>query len=445
MEAAKTRPSLSHRMVTILNGVPLAAAVPLPAEPRLLAIGRLTKQKGFDRLLRSLPSLVDNHPQLSLDVIGDGPERLDLERMILELDLQEHVHFHGFVERSRVSEFLARARLVVAPSRFEGLPYALLEAAAASRPIVGTRVGGIEQVVIDQQTGLLVDGELIDQEPSMLGDAITTLLEDGDRAREFGFAGRSRVAQHFSLSRCATAYLQAYRAAMEEEVDVAVIIPAWNAGCHLAEALESALKEAQRVKASVKVLVVDDGSTDDTASVAQRFRSKGVDLFQQPNGGEALARNAGLALTNSRYVAMLDADDIWPEGRLAVLLDVLEGDPQLEAAFGMAAEFADADAPANAKWNPEPTPVRLATTGLVRRSAFDRLGGFPIGSHTSFAWMTAALPRGLTYKIIERLVLKRRIHAKNLSHKTPFMQDRLRLADIRASLALRRNGKRGSA
>lgn len=444
IEAAGARPDLAHRMVTIPNGVPLTEVAPLPAEPRLLAIGRLMGQKGFDRLLRALPAVVASHPQVKLDVIGEGPDRPQLERMTVELGLQGHVQFHGFVERARVPDFLSRARLVVAPSRFEGLPYALLEAAAAGRPIVATRVGGIEQVVMDQQTGLLVDGEAIEQEPALLGDAMASLLADGERARAFGAAGRERVAQHFSIACSAAAYVQAYRAAMAPEVDVAVIIPAWNADRHLAEALESALREARAVQASVQVLVVDDGSSDDTAAVVRRFRSEGVELFQQPNGGEGLARNAGLALTNSRYVAMLDADDLWPDGRLAALLAVLEADPELEAAFGMAVEFADADAPATARWNPEPIPVRLPTTGLLRRSAFDRLGGFQGGeAYCTFAWITAALPRGLAYTSIERLVLKRRIHATNLSQRTPFLQDSRRLVQIRASLALRRKAQGG--
>jgi glycosyltransferase involved in cell wall biosynthesis len=446
MEAARARPDLAHRMVTILNGVPLGDLAPLPQEPRLLAIGRLVAQKGFDRLLRALPAVMASHPQVKLDVIGDGPDRPKLERMTLELGLQEHVQFHGFVERARVPEFLACARVVVAPSRFEGLPYALLEAAAAGRPIVASRVGGIEQVVADGQTGILVDGEAVDQQPAVLGDAIAAMLADGERARAYGTAGRERVAQHFSMASCAATYVQAYRAAMAPEMDVAVIVPAWNAGRHLAEALESALKEIHSVQASVQVLVVDDGSSDDTAAVARRFRSEGVELFQQPNGGEGMARNAGLALTNSRYVAVLDADDLWPDGRLAALLAVLEADPELEAAFGMAVEFADADAPATARWNPEPMPVRLPTTGLLRRSAFDRLGGFPGGVlHSTFAWITAALPRGLTYTSIERLVLKRRIHASNLSLRTPFLQDRSRLDQIRASLVIRRMAQGGSA
>lgn len=444
IEAARARPDLAHRMVTIANGVPLGEVTPLPAEPRLLAIGRLMEQKGFDRLLRALPAVMASRPEVKLDVIGEGPERPKFERMTLELGLRDHVDFHGFVERARVPEFLARARVVVAPSRFEGMPYALLEAAAAGRPIVATRVGGIDQVVADGQTGILVDGEVVDQQPAVLGDAIASLLADGERARAFGAAGRERVAQHFSIARCAATYVQAYRAAMAPEVDVAVIIPAWNAGRHLAEALESALKEIRSVQASVQVLVVDDGSSDDTAAVARRFRSEGVELFQQPNGGEALARNAGLALTHSRYVAQLDADDLWPEGRLAALLAVLEATPELEAVFGQAVEFADPDAPSGALWSPEPILVRMPSTGLLRRSAFDRFGGFAAADPCcTFAWMANALSLWLAYASVDRVVLRRRIHGTNASHGVPFLQEKRRLAQLKAALDARRRAAQG--
>jgi len=439
IEAARARPDLAHRMVTIPNGVPLGEALPLPPQPRLLAIGRLVAQKGFDRLLRALPAVVAAHPQVSLEVIGEGPDRPLLEGLAVELGLQERVQFHGFVDRARVPDFLSRAGIVVAPSRFEGLPYALLEAAAAGRPIVATRLGGIEQVVADGQTGILVEGEAVDRQPALLSGAITSLLADPERARSLGAAGRERVAQHFSLERCAAAYVQLYRAATAPEVDVAVIIPAWNGGRHLAAALDTALREARSVEASVQVLVVDDGSTDDTAAVARRFASAGVELFQQPRGGEGLARNAGLALTRSRYVAALDADDLWPEGRLAALLAVLEASPQVDAVFGQAVEFVDPDAPPHVRWTAEPTLVRMLTTALLRRSAFDRLGGFAAGEpYVAFGWMAAALKRGLTYATLDQLVLRRRIHGTNLSHGVPFLPEKRRIAQLKAALDARR-------
>ena len=439
IEAARARPDLAHRMVTIPNGVPLGEALPLPPQPRLLAIGRLVAQKGFDRLLRALPAVVAAHPQVSLEVIGEGPDRPLLEGLVVELGLQERVQFHGFVDRARVPDFLSRARIVVAPSRFEGLPYALLEAAAAGRPIVATRLGGIEQVVADGQTGILVDGEAEDRQPALLAGAITTLLVDPERARSLGAAGRERVAQHFSLERCAAAYAQLYRAATAPEVDVAVIIPAWNGGRHLAAALDTALREARSVEASVQVLVVDDGSTDETAAVARRFASAGVELFQQPNGGEALALNAGLALTRSRYVAKLDADDLWPEGRLAALLAALEANSQMEAVFGQVVEFADPDAPPHIRWTVEPTLVRILASALLRRSTFDRLGGIAAGEpFGTFGWMATALNRGLTYTTVDQLVLRRRIHGTNLSHGVPFLQEKRRIAQLKAALDARR-------
>ncbi|MEB3194409.1 MAG: glycosyltransferase [Cyanobacteriota bacterium] len=443
-QAAQVRPDLAHRMLTIPNGVPLGEGSPLPSEPRLLAIGRLDGEKGFDRLLRAMPTVLARQPEASLDLVGEGPERPALEALTEALGLRRRVQFHGSVDRLQIPDFLARCRVVVAPSHHEGLPYALLEAGAAGRPVVATRVEGIAQVVMDQQTGILIEGEEIDRDPAVLGEAIASLLADDQRARALAAAGQERVAQHFSLDRCAAAYVQVYRAAMAPEVDLAVIVPAWNGGRHLEQALHSALQEARSVEASVRVLVVDDGSSDDTAAVARRFASDGVELFQQPNGGEALALNAGLALSRSRFVAKLDADDLWPEGRLAALLSVLAAHPELEAAFGQVVEFADPDAPPNVLWTPEPTLVRMPTTGLLRRSAFDRFGGFAAGDPSStFAWMANALGLGLAYASVDQVVLRRRIHGTNASHGLPFLQEKRRLAQLKAALDARRRSASG--
>lgn len=444
VEAARARPDLAHRMVTIANGVPIGETSPLPAEPRLLAIGRLVEQKGFARLLRALPGIVARHHGVCLDVIGEGQERQGLEALAGDLNLAKHVRFHGWVDRSLVPGFLARATMVVAPSLYEGLPYALLEAAAAGRPIVATNVGGIDQLVVDGQTGILVDEEAMDRNPGVLAEAVSDLLADQERALRFGAAGRERVRQHFSIESCTAAYVHLYRAVMALEVDVAVIIPAWNAGRHLGAALESALREAHSVEARVQILVVDDGSSDDTAAVAALYGAQGVELFRQPHGGSAMARNAGLALTRSRYVAQLDADDLWPPGRLTTLLSTLESQPDLDGVFGQAVEFADPDAPCNARWNPQPAAVRLPTTGLVRRSAHERLGGFPVGRpHCTFNWMAEALARGFSYATIDQVVLQRRIHATNLSHSLPFLDDKLRVAELKNALDLRRRATPG--
>jgi glycosyltransferase involved in cell wall biosynthesis len=444
--AAEALPEFAHRMVTIPNGAVIPETFPpLPNNSNVLAIGRLSRQKAFDRLVRTMPTVIEIRPQVHLDILGGGENRAELEALIAELGLGEYVTLHGNVDREAVPGFLSNAQVVAAPSHHEGLPYALLEAAAHGRPIVASRTGGIEEIVMDGDTGTLIDKAVLDDDPTALGRAIAALLEDPELANRFGTAGRSRVEQFFSVEGCARSYDHVYRSVTAPIADVAVIIPAYNSTRHLSMTLESVLASAQAVDASVQILVVDDGSTDESATVAARYAGSGVELFRQPNLGTPMARNAGIALTNSRYIAHLDADDLWPKGRLASLLAPLEADPDLDAVFGQTVEFADADVPEWARWDENPVAVRMPTVGLLRREAHETCGAFaPNRTHDQMGWAAKALANGLRYSTIDEVVLQRRIHATNQSHVRPFREDQSRVAIVKAALdARRRRGPDG--
>jgi glycosyltransferase involved in cell wall biosynthesis len=438
--AAEAVPQLAHRMVVIPNAVELPASVaPLPVEPRLVAIGRLVPQKAFDRLLRAMPTVLAHVPSARLDILGDGVERARLESLIQTLGIGDHVTLHGHVHRAAVAVMVDQATVVVAPSRHEGIPYALLEAAARGRPIIGTRTGGIDEVVVHGETGVLIDQDVLDGDPSVLGQAVVTVLDDRELAQRWGTAARRRMSDCFSLQSSVAAHDLVYRSVTGPTADVAVVIPAWNAARHLAATLDSILLDVSETAADVQVLVVDDGSTDDTFEVAASYADRGVEVFRQPNLGSPLARNAGIALTNSRFVAHFDADDLWPRGRLTSMLAALEADPDLDAVFGMAVEFADPDAPPSARWSPEPAPVRMATSGLLRRSAHDRLGGFGTNrNNEQLEWSATALASGLRYATVDTVVLRRRIHSANKSHRHPFASDVDRVAILKQALDARR-------
>lgn len=118
---------------------------------------------------------------------------------------------------------------------------------------------------------------------------------------------------------------------------VSVVIPAYDAGAFIGECIASV--QAQRGETPLDIVVVDDGSTDDTAAVVQRLR--GVRLVSQVNRGPAAARNAGIAVARGSLVAFLDADDVWPEGSLAARLRVLQQHPQAAFVFGDCRQFDD--------------------------------------------------------------------------------------------------------
>jgi len=112
------------------------AAWPVNTSPRLLCVGRLAREKGIDLLLLALREVRLHHPQVHLTILGAGPEETRLKNLSRELNLETFVSFPGYKEN--LTDFYAQATLFVQPSRHEGLPNALLEAAAAGLPLVAT-------------------------------------------------------------------------------------------------------------------------------------------------------------------------------------------------------------------------------------------------------------------------------------------------------------------
>lgn len=165
----------------------------------LLAVSRLEPQKGIEVAIRALPEVLASHPDAQLVVLGEGPQRAELEQLATSLGVP--VHLPGRVPD--VAAWLRRADLLVHPARWEGFGLALLEAMLASLPIVATRVSSIPEIVVDGETGLLVPPD----DPASLAAAITrALASPGD----FGARGHARARDEFSVARMADRTLAVY-------------------------------------------------------------------------------------------------------------------------------------------------------------------------------------------------------------------------------------------
>ena len=169
----------------------------------ILHVARLVEMKGTATLLHAYAGLAAGHPGVSLVVVGDGPLRRGLERLAGALGIGEQVRFLGALPHAEVMGWMRRAAMLVLPSvrtatgRVEGLGMVLLEAAATGVPVVGSRVGGIPEGLVEGETGLLAPA----RDAAALGACIGALLGDPERRRRMGAAARGFVERRFDLGR----------------------------------------------------------------------------------------------------------------------------------------------------------------------------------------------------------------------------------------------------
>jgi glycosyltransferase involved in cell wall biosynthesis len=196
----------AERIVVIHNGIELDGAAPTPPQGRtVVEVARLAPVKGQRELIDAVAQIPDARLVLvGKDLEQDGAYADALERRARELGIADRVELAGY--RPDAAELMREARIVALPSTTEGLPVVLLEAMAQARPVVATPVGGTPELVVDGETGVLVPPRDVDA----LARALRELLDDDERARWLGEAGRRRVEERFSAERMADAVLKLY-------------------------------------------------------------------------------------------------------------------------------------------------------------------------------------------------------------------------------------------
>ena len=201
----------AEKLVVIPNGIDpgcYPAALPadltamgVPAGARVVVcVGRLSPQKGHAWLLESAPRWLGNLPDCHLLLVGDGPDRAGLERLVREAGLQRQVHFAGF--RVDVPGILVASTVFVLPSLWEGMPNAVLEAMASRLPVVATDVEGVGELL-----GPLAGEQVVPRgDGSALAARLEAILRDRSLARSLGEQNRARVECCFSINATCRAY-----------------------------------------------------------------------------------------------------------------------------------------------------------------------------------------------------------------------------------------------
>lgn len=202
----RARTCSPQRSIVIPNGI--ACDVPRAQGRtrgllRIASVGRMAAPKDFITLLRALALLPRSCYRA--EIIGSGPDRGAIEREIERLGVEPQVALAG--ERGDVPERLAQADAYVLSSHSEAMPMVVLEAMAAGLPVVASAVGGVSELVIDGETGLLV----APGDPQALAAALSRLAEDPQLRRRLGTAGRARAERHYSLELVRRRHADLYR------------------------------------------------------------------------------------------------------------------------------------------------------------------------------------------------------------------------------------------
>ena len=199
---------------------------------------------------------------------------------------------------------------------------------------------------------------------------------------------------------------------------ISVVIPTYNRAHYLGEAIESVLRQSY---GNLELFVVDDGSTDHTPDIVAGFGDR-VRFVRQENRGTGAARNAGISRAAGQFLAFLDDDDVWADGKLACQLQAFEAAPETDAVYGHMEQFVtpELDDDKRARFRHlagRVIPAPIAPSMLIRRPSFDRVGLFdeslPIGLEMD--WYARLCDGGLKTVMLDAVLYRRRLHGSNVN------------------------------
>jgi len=213
-QLSQSIPAAEDKIEVIPNGIdpqPIApidkAALGLdPSRQLVVFVGRLTEQKGLDKLFPQLPHVFAKFPNVDLALVGDGDQRESLQELAEDLGIQSRIHFLGW--RADAQSIIATAELLVLPSRWEGMPNVVLEAMAQGKPVVANNCEGIKQLLGSYPQQVVNDS-------NGLADRLIEMLDNEDLRSACGMSNLACVREHFSVK----SMVQSYQAMFDKVVN----------------------------------------------------------------------------------------------------------------------------------------------------------------------------------------------------------------------------------
>lgn len=198
------------KMQVVRCGLPVAKAAASPrrenSQPVILCVARLSSEKGLPGLLEAFASVVKTHPDCTLTLVGDGPERVALERQARLLGLGNKIHLAGRQSEDATLALIAKSDMLVVASFMEGLPIVLMEAMAAGTPVIASHIAGIPELVEHGKTGLL----FAPSDWPALTSAMICLLDDLELRAALAENALKAVRAAFDVERSAAQLVQIF-------------------------------------------------------------------------------------------------------------------------------------------------------------------------------------------------------------------------------------------
>jgi colanic acid/amylovoran biosynthesis glycosyltransferase len=187
---------------------------------RLLTVGRLVEKKGVEYGIQAVAKVLKQHPQIEYKIAGDGLLKIDLNRLINDLDVADSVKLLGWQRQEEIVKLMKEADILLAPSvcskdgDWEGIPVVLMEALAQGLPVLSTQHSGIPELVQDGKSGFLVPERDVDA----LAEKLTYLIEHPEIWPEMGWSGRDYVERHYDINKLNDQLVQLYQRLLDGEL-----------------------------------------------------------------------------------------------------------------------------------------------------------------------------------------------------------------------------------
>lgn len=322
----------------------LKVSLGFPAGAKLIgAVGRLSPEKGQRYLVEATTKLVQQFTDLKVVLLGEGPERSNLEARIRQVGLQDVVLLAGF--QKNVRDWMRAFDALANCSLTEGIPNAILEAMSAGTPVVATAVGGVPELIKDNDTGILVSPG----DSEALASGLQEVLGDPEFSGRIGAAGQDWVRAHFSSAKQRNSLVTIYREVLNlpatascvssetavqqrgsdarELPFLSIVVPVRNEERHIASVLEQLT--AQNWPADrMEILVADGNSTDGTARIVEGFAKRSdvaIQVISNPRRLSSAGRNCGTRAARGQYIFFVDGHCSIPsENMLRDAVDLFE-------------------------------------------------------------------------------------------------------------------------